>query len=113
MLTNQAKISALENDILMIREKNDEAVLAQQSKLLNAEKAHSSELQNQLSQVQLQLSVCKEQRNSEVSELESRLRVETESAKELDNKLRTDIRVSIFFLRNFTSLTAIESGITS
>lgn len=77
-----------------MREKNDEAVLAAQSKQLDVEKAHSSDLQNQLSQVQLELSVCKEQHRSEVSELDFRLKAEIEGSKELETKLRNDIRVS-------------------
>lgn len=87
----------------MLREKNDEAVLATQSKLLDAEKAHSADLQNQLSKVQLELAVSQGQRASEVAELESRLKKEAEVRKTLDTKLQNDIRVSMYTLGKILS----------
>lgn len=88
-------MSALENDILILRERNDAAVLVTQSKQLEAEKGRSSELQSKLSKVELELTVSNEQRKSEVAELETRLKKESETGKQLEIKLRNDIRVSI------------------
>lgn len=88
-------MSALENDILILREKNDAAILVAQSKQLEAEKGRSSELQTKLSKVELELTVSKEQHKSEVSELDSRLKRESETGKQLEIKLRNDIRVSM------------------
>lgn len=79
----------------MIREKNDEAALAAESKLLKEERQKTYDLQKQVSQIQLELNVAKEQRQSEVSALESRLKTETAAAKELEGKLRNDVRVSV------------------
>lgn len=66
--------------------------MSTQSKQLADEKALSAERQRTISQLEVELSVCKEQRASEISELESRLKTETESKKEIESRLQNDIR---------------------
>lgn len=66
--------------------------MSTQSKQLAEEKALSAERQRTISQLEVELSVCKEQRASEISELESRLKKETESKKEIESCLQNDIR---------------------
>lgn len=84
--------------------------MAAESKQLEVERQRTYDVEKELSQVKLELNVCKEQRDSEVSGLQSRLKTETEAAKELEAKLRNDIRVCITFQAKATT-NEIESGI--
>lgn len=98
---------------MILREKNNEVNLAAESRQLELERSKASELQSHLSQIELELSVCKEQRTSEVSELESRLKAETEKARNSQASLSETIRVSQFMEILCLGLTFLEFGISS
>lgn len=87
-----SQIDGLEKTITSLKEKNDEAVLAAQSKALEAEKARSSDLQRELAQVQLELSVTGEKYKSEIKELEARISRDSSAWDTQRTKMDKDIR---------------------
>lgn len=87
-----AEIEKLKEQVSTLQEKNNEEVAAQQTKALEAEKERSTALQQELSKVQLELTVSKEKNKVELAELESRIRKDTSASEETQSKMDKDIR---------------------
>lgn len=118
-LDNQKTIESLREELTQATSKYNDEVAAAHTKALNAEKERASELQRELSKVQLELSVAIEKHQIEISELESRMSKDTanwESARlKMERNIRAlDAKAEMYRGRSeeLTSGTSSESQVT-